>query len=493
MKINHFVTLTFGLVSLFACQDYDNTNSDIAPTPPPITPDYKGVTIPANIAPLNFRVDNANKVRADIKIDGDIIMSVRGKKGLIEFNTRKWSELLQDNAGKKINIEVTKWANSDKNGIIYSPFDIYISPDSIDCWISYRLMEPGYEGWSRMGIYQRDLSSFKETVVLDNTVNNYGCINCHSYANNNAECMLFHSRSNGGGTVFYKNKELIKVDFSKIGPNKQVTYPQWCPAGRYVAFSSNATFQTPYAGGNQPVEVYDTDSDLVLYDTQEGKVITDSRFLAKEFWETYPSWSPDGKWLYFCSAKKVEIMPKQRADVHYDLLRVEFDAKNGILKEKVDTIYNSRVGQGSVSYPRVSSDGKYLMFTSSNYGTFPVWHNEADLKTIDLRSGQEIDCTILNSEYSESYHAWSSSSRWVIFASRRLDGRYTRLFIAHCSEDGQFSKPFLLPQKDPNHNLWRLKSYNIAEFTTTEIKLPIPKIKELLHGSGDDHRWEGVN
>jgi hypothetical protein len=37
---------------------------------------------------------------------------------------------------------------------------------------------------------------------------------------------------------------------------------------------------------------------------------------------------------------------------------------------------------------------------------------------------------------------------------------------------GVLHKPFLLPQKDPRQNTWRLKSYNVPEFVTGEIDLP---------------------
>ena len=59
-----------------------------------------------------------------------------------------------------------------------------------------------------------------------------------------------------------------------------------------------------------------------------------------------------------------------------------------------------------------------------------------------------------------------------MFGSRRLDGRYTRLYIAYMGEDGKPCKPFLLPQEDPRYNMWRLKSYNIPEFIDGAVELP---------------------
>ena len=60
----------------------------------------------------------------------------------------------------------------------------------------------------------------------------------------------------------------------------------------------------------------------------------------------------------------------------------------------------------------------------------------------------------------------------MIFGSRRLDGRYTRLFIAYFDKDGKPHKPFLLPQEDPRYNVWRVKSFNVPEFIDGKVSLP---------------------
>ena len=59
-----------------------------------------------------------------------------------------------------------------------------------------------------------------------------------------------------------------------------------------------------------------------------------------------------------------------------------------------------------------------------------------------------------------------------MYGSRRLDGRYTRLYMAYWDPQGKPHKPFLLPQKDPRHNTWRLKSYNVPEFILDRVELP---------------------
>ena len=45
---------------------------------------------------------------------------------------------------------------------------MYVSPHPIDYGVVYRKLAPGYEVYSKMGIYERDLASFEERHLLEN-------------------------------------------------------------------------------------------------------------------------------------------------------------------------------------------------------------------------------------------------------------------------------------------------------------------------------------
>ncbi|MCI6830245.1 MAG: hypothetical protein MR924_13500 [Prevotella sp.] len=434
---------------------------------PDIFPDYIGVTVPVNIAPLNFMMEGVEHIQAVFRIDGKEQTVVCGNEGVVDIPLDEWRDMMSKAAGSKIDVEVSAWNDANPDGIRYKAFAINVSKDEIDPWIAYRLIEPGYEAWRYMGIYQRELSSYDEFEIVSNKTTKSACVNCHHFDNRSAKRMLFHARGKNGGTIFLENGTTRKVK-----PEAKTVYPAWHPEGRYIAFSSNDTHQVFFGEGRQVLEVFDYSSDLVLYDTKENKVITDPRFNGEEFMETFPSWSPDGKWLYFSSAASKK-MPDERKDLHYDILRVEFDIKSGKMGENVDTVYNAKTQGGSASFPRISPDGKYLLYTLAEYGTFPIWHNEADLRMMRLDTGENVDISVWNDkENTESYHSWSKNGRWVMFSSRRLDGRYTRLFIACLDKNGKPCKPFLLPQKDPRQNTLRLKSYNIPEFMDGRVEMP---------------------
>ena len=476
MDVRHIMTVVVAAL-LLSCGSGADEAARAVDALPPIYPDYAGVTVPCNIAPLNFKIRGAERIRAEFVAGGEARFVAEGRKGAIEIPPKKWRALLAD--ADVAEVRVSAWSAAEPEGVRYAPFRIIVSPEPIDERIAYRLIEPGYEGWLQMGIYQRDLTNFDEDVLVDNSVNSTGCVNCHSFRDYSPDEMLFHARGKSGGTVFVRDGRMEKVDLASTPPLRQGVYPMWNPRGRYVAFSTNDTAQSFFGGHGQPIEVYDQSSDLMIYDTETGRMLTDERFFSDARWETFPAWSPDGATLYFCSAEP-RSMPLDRGSVRYDLLRAEFDFATGALGERVDTLYDSRTAGGSVSFPRVSPDGRYLMYTRANYGTFPVWHAEADLAVMDLRDGSEVDASALNSDEAESCHAWSSSGRWVVFASRREDGRYTRLYLASVSPDGEFGKPFLLPQRNPDQNAWRMKSYNVPEFVRGEVRLPRGELKALF-------------
>lgn len=463
---------------LSGCQKPREAQGRVAELPD-IFPDYIEVAVPYNIAPLNFEVRNADEVKVEFANAGKVLMTVTGDNGAIEIPEKKWHAMLDAQKGGELEVIVSVWNELNPDGVRYKSFYIRIAPDAIDEWIAYRLMEPGYEGWNKMGIYQRNLTSFVEKAVITNQINEKGCVNCHSFHQYSPDRLMFHARGKQGGTVFWKDGEAKKFDFRQMGQKKNGVYPMWHPNGRHLIYSSNDTHQSFYSEGKQLIEVYDLESDLFVFDSQEEKVITDPRFLTKEHWETFPAWSADGKELYFCSAEAQE-MPLQYKQLKYHLLKVAFDAGTGTFGERIDTVFHATKNGKSISFPRMSPDGKYLLYTVADCGTFPIHHPEADLEMIALPNGEKVDISLINSTNTESYHSWSSNSRWIMLASRRIDGVFTRLYFAWMDAKGQVHKPFLLPQQHPRHNEWRLKSYNIPEFVSEEVTLPTSEIESLF-------------
>lgn len=433
---------------------------------PPIYPDYIDVAIPQNIAPLNFMIklglgDFVGRFEGK---DPDASFDVVAKDGMFDIPMKKWKTLLSGTAGSEVKVTILKKINEE--WISYRPFSLYVMIEPIDSHLVYRLIEPGYALWNQMGIYQRDLTCFKETAVYENKMGRYNCVNCHSFCMQDPDKMLLHLRSYGGGTVFAYNDQIEKIDSRMFNDRGTLAYPYWHPDGRYVAISTNKTTQDFHP--TQRVEVFDMASDVVVYDRKEHRLIVSEAISSAESFETFPSFSPDGRTLYYCTAPACP-MPDSIRQLKYSLCSVPFDPDLGVVGIKADTLYNGEKERGSLSFPRVSPDGRFLMCTRSGYGTFPIWHKDADLYMIDLTREKEYDLDVLNSEDTESYHSWSSNGRWVVFSSRRLDGLYTRPFIAYVDTMGKPSKPFLLPQRNTDYYAFLMKSYNLPEFVKGNV------------------------
>lgn len=442
---------------------------------PEIYPDYIGVTVPPNICPMNFSVPGAEHLQAHIENDKGDALEVSGADH-IEIPVGKWHKLTRGSS--ELTFRVSAWSDEHPEGLAYKPFSIRIAADSIDAWIAYRLLPPGYEGWNRMGIYQRDLTGFDVEPIIVNSQNNGGCVNCHSFANYSPRDFTFHARGKNGGTIVMRNGKMKKVDIKAMSGGRHGSYNIWHPSCRYIAFSSNSTHQSFYGQSKDKIEVYDLWSDLIVYDIEAEKVLQDERFTDSLNLEMFPSFSPDGKWLYFSTAKPV-FMPIETDKLNYSIVRVPFDESTGKLGV-IDTVWSAfEHGGGTAMMPRLTPDGRYMLFSLSRCGAFNLYHTESDLCMLDLQTGGTVPTDVLNSPRAESYHAWSSNGRWMIYMSKRFDGRYSRLMLAYW--DGKrFHKPFLLPQRNPEDNIQLMMAYNIPEFIKAPVIVPKDEMAEFF-------------
>ena len=435
-----------------------------------IYPDYKEVTIPVNIAPLDFEVlvETDSEWGVRVVASGDTLDCYADDK-VFAFDEGWWKTLLKENMGKSLQFILCEKESDGWKA--YQPFTIRVAED-IDPYLTYRLIPPGYSLWKEMGIYQRHLESFEETAVYKNEQGRGNCVNCHSFCNRNPEQMLFHFRSELAATYLFEDGRKEKLDTKTEHTLSALVYPYWHPSGDYVAFSVNKTFQFLHTKDPNRIEVYDDASDVVVYDVNRREIITSNLLSSENEYETFPTFSPDGKSLYYCSAHAVDSMPKQYQQVKYSLCRIDYDEENRSFGTKVDTLYNASACNRSVSFPRVSPDGRFLVYALSDYGNFSIWHKDADLYAIDLENGETRCLDALNSNDVESYHSWSGNSRWLVFSSRRENGLYTQPFISYVDADGHFHKPFLLPQRNPKAFYEaQMNAYNIPELVNGRIEL----------------------
>ena len=462
---------------------------------PKIYPDYVDVTVPVNIAPLTFEMDDESEEMAVRYSFGEEEIICRGTKSQPDISD--WKQLTATAKGKAIQVET--YARKGGQWTCFKPFNIYVSPDSIDAYISYRLIYPSYVSYEELNISQRSLENYDESVIYDNMLCSEGqnaqCINCHNYQQYNPERMQFHARQNHGGTVITYDGKIRKISMGNDSILSAGVYPTWHPVLPLIVYSTNMTRQNFHVNDPNKIEVYDTESDLIAYDVVKNEV-TNIENDPNEL-EVFPFWAPDGKTLYYCSAhfeypdsieNKDMYLLSHSNKVRYNIYRKSFDPATMEFGPR-ELVFAADSLEQSATLPRISPDGRYLLFTMGKYGVFHIWHHDADLWMIDLSNGEVRLAEELNSPDTESYHSWSSNGKWVVFSSRRDDGIYTRPFIAHIDSNGKGTKPFELPCADPDYHRQFMKSYNVPEFMRAPVTIKPQSFADVLKGDGEPVKY----
>lgn len=480
MKLHIYAAICAVLAVMSACK-HETTVPETFETTDELAllvPNYKNIVCPYNIAPLNFKTANeGQKHIAEIKGAHATYITEADKRGMFSFDIKVWKALLASHKSDTLTFNL--YVERDKQWRRLRPFCIYVAPEPVDSFLIYRLIEPGYVSFRQMSICRRDLTSFDVKTLYDNhaqaTDKTNACVNCHNFQHYGGGRAMLHVRVKNPGTVIYDKGTFTKVRFPNDSIPYGASYPAWHPTEPYIVFSSNMTGQLFHINHDEKVEVSDMASDLLFYD---NKTATIKYVLRTDgVLETFPAWHPDGKRLYYTAASVPaldslqgedadEYIVSHYKDLKYNIMYVDFDEKT-LTFGKPQLLFNCKAMGKSASLPRVSPDGRYLLYTLSDYGQFHIWHDAADLWICDLKADSLTPRALkeANAYGPDSYHSWSSNGRWIAFSSRRDDGSYTRIYLSYFDQEGNAHKAFMVPQADPEQDIFLLKSYNVPELT----------------------------
>jgi hypothetical protein len=473
-----FVILSAGLLvySIYG-RNVQIDEYSVSEQPPRIYPDYSSTVIPPNIAPLNFMVQEVGSCYfAKIYSEKGRPIEIFSRSAKILIPPGPWNELLNSNKGKELHFDI--FVRTDNHRWVrYSTFANKIACEDIDGYLVYRRMYPNhYPRRGRIGIYQRNLSNFDEKLALDMDNSHYymaGCVNCHTFLNNRPDKVLIGARARRGyGTItlLVEGKTVSKLE-RKFG------FTTWHPSGRLAVFSINTLPVFFHTARMEMVDTVDLDSALAYFVVDSKTIKTSPNISRKDRLETWPNWSADGRHLYFCSApiwtdhKKIPLNEYEK--MKYDLVRISYDVEHDQWGE-VETVLSAHNTGKSVAMPRISPDGRWLIFCMLEYGFFPLWQQSSDLYIMDLKAAEEtgryeyrrLD---ISSDESESWHSWSCNSRWIAFSSKKEHGGFTRCYLSYVDDKGKAYKPLAAPQKDPLFYSRCLDAFNTPEFATGPI------------------------
>jgi tetratricopeptide (TPR) repeat protein len=190
-------------------------------------------------------------------------------------------------------------------------------------------------------------------------------------------------------------------------------------------------------------------------------------------------WSPDGKYVVFARAEAMDPYPadgkmaqhandSNERQIKYDLYRVPFNDGRGGRAERIE---GASANGMSNSFPKVSPDGKWIVFVQCRNGQ--LMRPDSQLYIMPFEGGKARRL-IANLPTMNSWHSWSPNGRWLVFSSKSR-GPYTRMYLTHIDEHGNDSPAIFIDNVAAAN-----RAVNIPEFVNIPadgmVKISTPAV-----------------
>lgn len=431
---------------------------------PHIDPDYAFVTIPPNIAPLNFRIQENGRHHA-VRITpstGEAVW-IRARRGTVRLDPAGWRRMLAANRGQQLAYDIFV-QDDEGNWKQYERIVNRVADEPIDPYIAFRQLVPNPLMSTIRGIYQRHLESFEREAILTLRTGTLDCMNCHTFHNYDPDRFLFHVRGRHAGMMLVIDGKARKIETRQDPMFRPLAYASWHPDGNHIAATINMYASHFQAGPHQVhFQAVEKRGDLVVYSVETNQISSTEAVFGQEYIETHPCWSHDGRYIYYVRCKDRPLVSHEDMDAFkFDLMRVPFCTDTGKWGTPEIVVEYSRLGK-SCAFPRPSACGRYILHILVDRGTYPIHRTSSNLHLLDLETGEHTRLDAASSDLAESYPRWSSNGRWFSFVSTRRDGMSALPYFAYFDTAGHAHKAFLLPQEDPAFYDTFTDTYNVLE------------------------------
>ena len=320
----------------------------------------------------------------------------------------------------------------------------------------------------------RDVSQPASRVVLEGM---HTCANCHSFSRDGKTLGMdldgphndkgLYAIVPVGQQMSIENENVIswKSFRGQMEKDKRIGFmSQVSPAGEYVMTATQVEYYVAnYTDYRLLQTFYPTRGVLAWYSRADGRIRTLPGADDPRYVQANAVWSPDGKYLLFVRAEARDSYPEGRkmaeysndpneVQIQYDLYRIPFNEGRGGKATPVEGA--SRNGMSN-SFPKVSPDGKWIVFVKSRNGQ--LMRPDGQLYIVPAAGGEarRMRC---NTPLMNSWHSFSPNGRWMVFSSKSRSP-YTQLFLTHIDEEGNDS-PAILIENSTAAN----RAANIPEF-----------------------------
>jgi Flp pilus assembly protein TadD len=399
-----------------------------------------------------------------------------------------WESIKRASSDRDATVTVTGYADADLSvSVSRGNVTIRVSKDPVGAPIFYRdvplmpsELEKGvikpiaprllpYIAWRL-----RDVGEPQSRVVMEGI---HTCANCHSFSRDGKTLGLdLDGPHNDKGLyaivpvapkMSIRDRDVIswKAFRDQTANDKRIGFmSQVSPDGNYVVTATQVEYYVANFKDYRFLQVfYPTRGILAWYDRSDGRMhalpgADDPRFV-----QANAVWSPDGTYLVFARAAARDAYPEGRkiaeyandpneVPIQYDLYRVPFNGGKGGTAVPIPGASSNGM---SNSFPKVSPDGKWIVFVKCRNGQ--LMRPDGQLFIVPATGGEarRMRC---NTPLMNSWHSFSPNGRWLVFTSKSRSP-YTQMFLTHIDGEGN-DGPAILIENATAAN----RAVNIPEF-----------------------------
>lgn len=462
-----------------------------------ITYPHNNTIFPPDIASPTFHWDDPG-----IDINNWLVLIESG--GEIKFTSKylneskwkpdssEWEEIKDFSIGKDITVNVIGINKNEPGRILNGgKIRINISKDSVGAPVFFRAVPLPFgfavDNLPTISWRMASISHYSQPKIM--LTNFPVCGNCHSFSMDGKTMGMDIDYANDKGSYFITdvsrntditfNKIITWMDYKR--EDKEYTFgllSQISPDGKYAL--STVKDRSIFVRVNDLYYsqlFFPIKGIIGIYNIKNKTFSSLPGADNKEFCQSNPIWSPDGKTVLFVKAPVYHhalaelsnevIIPTEYAkefiegkkDFKFDIYRIPFNSGQGGVAVPLEGA--SKNGMSNY-FPKYSPDGKWLVFTQSK--NFMLLQPDAKLYIMPSSGGTPRLMNCNNPNTMNSWHSWSPNGKWLIFSSK-AKGPYTQLYLTHIDENGNDSPSIWLE----NMSI-RNRAVNIPEFVNTKFE-----------------------
>ena len=400
-----------------------------------------------------------------------------------------WEQIKKISRGRAVTVTIAGFHSADPGrSLSRGRFRFTTSDDPVGAPIFYRDVPLPFSHvlsnlesirW-RLG----EVSSYEPPVLLTGMK---VCGNCHSFTADGKTLAMDVDYGNDKGsyviaqveqqTVLEKSNVISWSDYRR--DDKEPTFgllSQISPDGRHVISTvKDRSVFSPVDELFYSQRFFPVTGILVVYDRQTKVFLPLPGADDRQYVQSNPVWSPDGRTILFARSKCYKLPNLKdpssalvtREEVseffeggkkfRYDIYSIPFN--NG--KGGTPAPLPGASGNGKSNYfPRFSPDGKWIAFCQSD--SFMLLRPDSTLYIMPSSGGEPRRMRCNFAGKMNSWHSWSPNGKWLVFASK-AGGPFTQLWLTHIDSQGNDTPAVLL-----EHFTAADRAANIPEFVNVQ-------------------------